>query len=218
MDKAASTLEKHLILGRNADWIQEQNVVIRSRNFAHLLDSSFQLQEITLGPGAQLELASAFSCIEVFLPLVGEIQLDSGLCLEVGEFWTEFVPKEKRTSLHNPFPTESIHVLRISLASDKGIHPDYHTLSESELNEKIHQIWESPDKMYRINLGKISGRSDVNFEPSSSSFALALTGVFEYQKCLLEQGDGLAIKGVEEIELECLTPEGLILILEIGRE
>ena len=46
-------------------------------------------------------------------------------------------------------------------------------------------------------------------------FVYIIQGAFEFENILLESGDALSLKGIEDVEWECLSKNALLLLLEI---
>lgn len=66
-------------------------------------------------------------------------------------------------------------------------------------------------------IGKFSGREEATYQILNSSglFAFVIEGEFEVQYRLLQAGDGLALWGLQEVELEALSNDAIILLVEI---
>lgn len=218
MEKAVLEYEKRIWLGKKARLFQDSSSVIRSRNLDLARGKEIRIQEITLGPGAEMHLSPQGYSLEIVVPLLGEVKVENGQHLEIGELWTQFIPREGSIPVYNPYENESIHFIRISVPSTQILIGNYSEFELESLENNLSEIWNSrrAENPLRLYLGKIGGRQDVTFDSKSASLAMCISGAFEYQNCLLESGDCLEISEKATIDLECLSPEGLILVLEFG--
>ena len=212
-------MDKKIWLKSKAQWVQDDQWVIRNRllPFSDFLE--IQIQEITLGPETEILLSSGEERIELILPLLGEVTLQQEDRLILGNLWTQFFLKPDSVSVKNSSSSDSIHALRVCLPreikpSSSGI------VALKNLNGNLVKVWESgagPNAMpgYSLFLTKLLEHEKTAFQAENPLLAMPLTGVFEIQDCSLEQGDCLQIFKPGSIELKCLASEGMILILEV---
>ena len=71
---------------------------------------------------------------------------------------------------------------------------------------------------YRVMFGVFDGRKEVEYylkNPGNGIFAFIINGAFELENRLLENRDGLAIWNTDIIELEALSENAILLLMEI---
>lgn len=66
-------------------------------------------------------------------------------------------------------------------------------------------------------MGKFAGREEATYQILNGNglFAFVIEGVFEVQYRLLHAGDGLGLWGLQEVELEALSNDAIILLVEV---
>ncbi|WP_188556306.1 pirin family protein [Hymenobacter glacieicola] len=71
---------------------------------------------------------------------------------------------------------------------------------------------------FSLSLGRFAGRQEALYRPAQAGtlvFAYVLAGAFEAEGRLLHAKDGLAVWDVAEVELEALSNNALIVMLEV---
>ncbi|MCU0399920.1 MAG: hypothetical protein MUE75_02760 [Algoriphagus sp.] len=154
----------------------------------------------------------------LLLPLQGSLILNSGQSLTVGEVFASNKDIGSDWELSNP-SSDTVHFVLIrmngpfNLAS--RIYPlDFYLgwvgirVSEYELENEFH-----PN--LTLHIGQLAGRQETTLKLNAPSLAMVLGGAFEYVNRLMEQGDGVWLDSPAHVEIEALSTEGLILILEV---
>ena len=76
-----------------------------------------------------------------------------------------------------------------------------------------------PPALGAARLGRFAGRAETVYPlrtPGAGVFVFVLAGAFEVASRLLHEKDGLALWDVAEIELEALSNDALLLVLELA--
>ena len=216
MDSGRKQSDRRILLSCYAETLTKKRFTLRNRDL-NLSQGVVKISEITLHPKAEFEMVAAQSSLQFLLPLIGEIRLESGIRIEPGEIWSQFKPKNYQIRLMNPFSKESIHFLRIEIPTLNYFPETISPFLSESIKERIHPIFthRHQGEYFRISLGNLSGRTDVEFPTLAASLALIISGVLEFQHCLLEEGDCLWVEKESALEMEALSPEALIMILEI---
>ncbi|MGZ8556779.1 MAG: pirin family protein [Chitinophagaceae bacterium] len=71
---------------------------------------------------------------------------------------------------------------------------------------------------FSISLGKFKGRGETTYQiknTKSGLYVFVIEGAFEVQGTLLHARDGLALWETEEVEMEALSNDAIILLLEL---
>ena len=71
---------------------------------------------------------------------------------------------------------------------------------------------------FALSLGRFAGRHETEYKvqhAGSHLFAYVLAGAFEFEGRLLHEKDGLALWDMATLELEALSNNALVLVLEL---
>lgn len=212
-----------ILLGSSARVIQTLTSIQRLRKIGYKEKDVALFREITILPGLELELAVEVNSIQILLPLVGTVKLTSGQELQVEEIMVQFLPKGKTLTLTNSFQEETIHLIWIQIPENRFFPDRLHHFSLDDNPNHIQKVVSIPylDKYQpgiTLYLGKLEGRTDAVLSSNFSSFGFVISGAFEYQNCLLEQGDALWVESKKTLEMEALSKEAVILIIEFGNQ
>ena len=85
-------------------------------------------------------------------------------------------------------------------------------------NDKNNLIELYTNKNTKYLLGKFLGREEITYQLSQngrSAFVFVVEGAFEVQYRLLEVRDGLAIWNLPKVEIEALSNDAIILLIEL---
>ena len=187
----------------------------------------YVLNDDTLAGKRTIKLLVEEASVIVLLPVVGAIiYKDSNgnrATLEAGEVQFFFTPKGTTVEICNPFETELINYLQLWLKCSSE-QPSSRLIAfdiESDTNRLIELLsFRSASSLFvlKASIGIFDGREEAVYKLSNTNhglFVFVLQGAFEVQNRLLETRDGLALWDIEEIELEALSNEAIILLIEI---
>ncbi|KAB7727126.1 pirin [Rudanella paleaurantiibacter] len=180
------------------------------------------LNDDVLRPGASLSLRVEQPTEVLLLPLVGGLEYGCGAVSDFlepgGAAWLSLAADESYT-VTNPYETEYINVLHC-----------WRLVNEAQGTPKIRPF--AIDVSHRNKLlplgspatqacwiGQFDGRAEGRYsltDAQANVFVLVLQGAFEVANRLLEAKDGLALRGVQDaqIEFEALSEEAILLLLE----
>lgn len=162
----------------------------------------------------------------VIIPVTGALNygdtLGSKTVVDVGEVYVSYLTAQSSYTLSNPYEVDWINYLQIHIQADTLEEDRINMLFELDLDAK-------PDNLatvipttnnilpFALSIGRFSGRKEAIYRPKSGSqlFAFALAGAFEMQGRLLHERDGLALWNAAEVDLEALSNNALILIIEL---
>ena len=178
--------------------------------------------EESLAGGASTELPVAQGCYVLLLPITGSVgfSLDgaAGGTVEVEEIQTLALVAGSVLHFTNPYEHETITFLHIWLRAD---------LSASEVPPVFGFEWEmfasqlleviSDERVFSLSIGRFRGREEAFYQLDGSAhlFAFVLAGAFEIEGRLLHERDGLGLWEAEEVELEALSNNAIVLVLEV---
>lgn len=156
--------------------------------------------------------------VVILIPLVGTIVLENygdSESIAVNQIHTFYVEKGKSFDISNPYEKDLVNFLQIRFQLD-SIKTNTYNFDLETRNEFVNLI--TCDE-FSISIGIFDARKDSFYKLNNIKkglFAFVLNGAFEFQNRLLENRDGLKIWNIQEIELEALSENAMLLLLEIG--
>ncbi len=179
-----------------------------------------------LAPGQSLQVSPAHAGTLILLPLYGAVEwkteCSEPLLLAASQVLNIQVQDGKTFHLKNPFKDTVVNYLDIRLDNQSDAKTD-HTLVEMDLNTFMNVMVQvlAGDQLsgeyWRISLGKFSGRGETVYErrdPENGIFVFVIEGAFEVEGRLLHSRDGLALWDTDTAEIEALSNDAILLILE----
>jgi hypothetical protein len=155
--------------------------------------------------------------VVLLIPLVGTIVIENdgnSESIAVNQIHTFYIEKENFFTISNDYEKDLVNFLQIRFQ----LNPIKTSTTNFDLetrNEFINLITRDE---FSISIGIFDARKDSIYKLNDSKkglFAFVLNGAFEFQNRLLENRDGLKIWNIQEIELEALSENAMLLLLEI---
>jgi hypothetical protein len=184
------------------------------------------VNEHTLKQGRTLSQTFEEKVRVLLLPIEGELSYKSGNVenvVDVGQ--VSFITPLPGTSLEftNHYTSRLINFLQICIRSDDEVRPDHNAVYSFDLESNNSQLVPLMDSSVSsaeelFHIGKFRGRQEIVYEAKrqgSGFFVYEIAGTCEVHERLLLPGDALGIKNTASLELEALTPEAIVLIVEI---
>ncbi|RSK51472.1 pirin family protein [Hymenobacter rigui] len=179
----------------------------------------------TLGGGQQLTLDAPQDVGCLVLPLTGAIQCAVSaepVQVEVEQVWVSRLSAQQSVTLHNPFPEDAVQFLHIWLEPNQTAATQLAPVlayTFEELEQGLARVMDfSDDWPFALLLGRFQGRQETAHpvqQPGNLIFAYALAGAFEIEGRLLHPNDGLALWPTQAAEIEALSNNALLLLLEV---
>lgn len=184
--------------------------------------------EETLAPGQRVALRAPQATYAVLLPLTGEVEytdeLGHSAVVQVEEVQVSYLPAGATLELANPFEEESISLLHIWLRADAETEtaPQTFGYTFGQLENALAEI--APNGAatvalpFALSLGRFAGRHEAEYCPQHAGslfFCYVLAGAFEVEGRLLHAKDGLTLWETEAAELEALSNNALVVVLEV---
>ncbi|MDU0371027.1 hypothetical protein ACFPAF_11525 [Hymenobacter endophyticus] len=182
------------------------------------------INEETLHGGQELVLPASQAAYCLVLPLTGEIScgVAAELALvQVEQAWGATVAAGAALTLRNPYAAEAVRFLHIWVAAPETPPAPPETISytfaqlENNLAELVST---SGNRPFSLSLGRFNGREEAVYHlrhPDALFFAYVLAGAFEVEGRLLHARDGLALWQLRQAELEALSNNALVVVLEV---
>ena len=192
--------------------------------------SLYLLNDDTLAGGQSLKLFIEEDSEILLLPFVGAIRYKDSLgnssLIQAGQVQMTFLKKGATFEIANPYEKQLVNFFQFwfksSVASSiNRIIPFEIDKNKSSLFELPLHVQNTSPKSLKFSLGKFMGREEVvykSLDKKRSAFVFVLQGAFEVQYRLLEARDGLALWNTEEIEIEALSNEAIIMLIEMNLE
>lgn len=159
--------------------------------------------KITLRPNE--EVSHYFHSRTLVIPVSGGIDLDQNNVLVSGEYW-ELNDKQRVLKNASPDYETTFFVVELELPQ--------------EGNSKVNQIYINPEaseKPLEPSFGRYTYREEKNlkYKNASDCFIHVISGNFEIEERFVNQGDSLILENINSIEFECLSEQGLFLLLKV---
>jgi redox-sensitive bicupin YhaK (pirin superfamily) len=187
----------------------------------------YVLNDDTLAGGKHISMTMEADSLLLLIPVVGAITYNdnqgNSTLIEAGECQLYATPVNTTFQIGNPYDNELVNYLQIWL---------YNALVEEDNGPQVisfdivndrNQLVPIPfnNSPYKFSIGKYAGREESIYKMSDARnglFVFVLEGAFEVQYRLLHARDGLALWEAEEIELEALSNDAIILVMEVPLE
>ncbi|WP_413667029.1 hypothetical protein ACEN9X_21175 [Mucilaginibacter sp. Mucisp86] len=179
-----------------------------------------------LAGGSSIDVTVNNSGWFVLMPVTGEVLLkrvngDIRL-IDVGEVFVGYAVAGERFEPTNLYKSDWINYIYLQLQDDGIINPHRDAVFKFDFagrpNELIDLVPTSGMYPFRLHIGVFGGRADALYQLQNSSslfYAFVLAGAFELQGRLMHERDGLALWQLKEADLEALSNNAVIVILEV---
>ena len=126
--------------------------------------------------------------------------------------------------VRNPYDTELVSFLHLWLLADApgdGSSEQRGSFGPEAIHNQLAPLLPAAEAFslpFTVSLGRFDGRQEAVYQLKNSGnsvFVFALAGAFEVESRLLHEKDGLALWDVAEIELEALSNDAVVLLLEL---
>ncbi len=182
------------------------------------------LNNDTLRPGASLSMQVETNTEVVLIPVVGglEYQIDGQTdFLEAGQAGRFSLTAGKSYAVVNPYEQETINVLQLWLTSSTpAFTPGIAQLSfDLATKNKLLPLFNTAE--HQGFIGRFDGRAEDTYLLRNSAngvFVVVLQGAFEVANRLLQANDGLALRNLTEVELEALSNDAVLVLIEVTSE
>lgn len=185
----------------------------------------------TLAGGQSLNFFIEHDSEVLLIPSAGAISYRDSLgnenFIEPGQMLVSFLEKGSSITITNPYEKELVNFFQAWIQTPV-ISPATEVISfdiEKNKNSLVPLPCTYPNnsnhKLKQFSIGKFDGREEVRYttrENKKGVFVFVIQGAFEVQYRLMEARDGLALWNTSEIEIEALSNEAIILLIEVEME
>jgi quercetin 2,3-dioxygenase len=185
----------------------------------------YLLNDYILDAGASVQVSFSEDSFVLLLPVVGAVQSRNGKQKVQFIIAGQSMMLEKKAGdgieLVNVFEKELANVLVLAFkAGDNQLPSGF--VYDYDVNEKPSDLVRAVSKRYElpatISVGKFSGRDETVYhteQPVVNVFVFVLEGAFEVEGRLLHSRDGLALWQTSSVEMEALSNDALVMVVEM---
>lgn len=187
----------------------------------------YLFNEEVLNAAAEAEMMTAFPSYVVLIPVTGALLYkDQTGCvsdLDAGQVLISRKAAGESFKVMNTYEEGAIHFLHLQI-KDMSLpgapFTSIHSFGLDNFRNNLFDITQSvADNMpFRICIGQFGGREKAVFKAAdlrSLLFAFVISGAFEMEDRLLQPRDGLALWEIGQAELEALSNNATLIILEV---
>jgi hypothetical protein len=183
----------------------------------------FLMNDELLAGACKSDISVEKNAYLIIIPITGELNWKTAQehesTVDVEEVQILFLVAGSSVTISNPYAREIINYLLIGIYADPSAE---HTTQKSGFgiaakNQLIELLNQSATP-FKISIGCFTGRSEALYcprFPQSLCFAFVIAGAFEMQGRLLHERDGLALWDTNAVELEALSNDAIILLIEL---
>jgi len=188
----------------------------------------YAVNEETLGGTQQLDFTAEQDSHLLLLPVTGALTVGlpsgQGITVEVEEIQLLTVSAGSTIRLSNPYENELITFLHLWIRAEQtgpALTQQQFAFKlsaiENQLTEVVAASQPTQQLPFSVSLGWFAGRQEAvyNLKPGASLFAYVLAGAFEAHGRLLHEKDGLALWETDEVELEALSNNAWVVVIEL---
>lgn len=189
----------------------------------------YVLNDETLAGGGSIRLAVEEDTLVLLLPLVGCIETTGKkgeqLYIEAGQVQLLFQQAGSEVNIRNPYDEELVNYLQVWIRYSSSQKRPGNTFSfnidcrKSKLVQLFPTIQEEGFFLNAV-IGKLGGREEAVYQLSSAEnavMAFVIQGALELENRLLENRDGLVLWNTTQIEMEALSNDAIVLLLELKK-
>ena len=181
-----------------------------------------------LAGGASYSMMVEEASFIILLPIAGAVTYKdtngTETLVAAGQVQVTALSKDSVATFTNPFPEHAVNFLQVWMknSSDNGNTLFYnHTFDtiNDNINSFVPLVSGSTMNEFpaSLSIARFSGRGEAVYQTTLSKadlFLFVLEGAFEVEGRLLHPRDGLALSNTDSIELEALSDNAIILLVE----
>ncbi|TWJ02404.1 hypothetical protein JN11_01376 [Mucilaginibacter frigoritolerans] len=207
------------------DWYRSYNTFnFGSYQHEHKVPFSdlYVLNDDTLASGKSICMCVEEHSAVILIPVVGAIEYmdNSGdiKLIEPGNVQLLDLPVGSRFQINNLYEEEMVNFLHLWVKTKKSNNQQEVAFDLLRNKNQLIEIFKLENAIGY--LGQFDGRAEAVLpvsNPGNSLFAFVIDGEFEVQYRLMHARDGLVLWEINEAELEALSNNAVIMLLEIGK-
>jgi len=183
----------------------------------------FVCNDESIAAGKLIFFLSKEDSYQIFFPITGGLDIVQGgkeFAVDTGQVQILNLGKGEVLEISNPYPNDVINYIQIGLTTDLFLLRASEMLFKFDFDQnknKLIEIVSTPKLSFKLSAGIFDGRVETTYtlnNPDHKLFFLVIDGAFEIEGRLMHARDGLALWEVEKVELEALSNNAIVLVLE----
>ena len=210
----------------NLDWFRSYNTFNfgnYQNEYKTAVNRLYMLNDDTLAGGKNLNMSVASDSLLILLPVVGAVSYSDttgNSCLaEAGCLQVIALPAGSSYTISNPYTEDLVNFLQFSIQLIDKVPRTVLQNFLFEIDEHKNMFISSAlEAGVSFHIAKLDGRekATVQFSQNATAvFAFVIEGAFEIEERLLQARDGLALWNSKQAEMEALSNNAIIFLLEM---
>jgi len=163
--------------------------------------------------------------LQIFMPITGGIDIVANgkeFALETGQVQVLNMGKGEVLEISNPYQNDVINYMQFGIKTDMFLMRASEMLFGFDFEKNQNQLLEiisNPKLPFKLSAGIFAGREEAVYKmqsPNHQFYAFIIDGAFEIEGHLTHARDGLALWDIEQVELEALSNNAIVVVLEFG--
>jgi redox-sensitive bicupin YhaK (pirin superfamily) len=213
------------------EWFRSRNTFNFGKYFNEHKDpfgNLYVVNDDTLDGGRSLRMTIEEHSYVILVPVAGAIAYKDNLgnqnLIAAGQIQVLDLAKDAMIEITNPFKVGLVNFLQIWIRAEKVKETATSNLLTYDVNKCLDSLIKIfPENSglsslpFTVSIGKFSGRAETTYKLTSENsglFVFVIEGAFELEGRLLHARDGLALWEIKEMELEALSNDAIILLIE----
>ncbi|TCD19856.1 hypothetical protein EZ456_20325 [Pedobacter psychrodurus] len=162
--------------------------------------------------------------LQIFMPITGGIDIVANgkeFALETGQIQVLNMGKGEVLEISNPYQNDMINYMQFGIKTDMFLMRASEMLFNFDFEKNQNQLLEiisNPKLPFKLSAGIFAGRKEAIYKMQNSNhqfFTFIIDGAFEIEGRLMHARDSLALWDIEQVELEALSNNAIVVILEL---
>ncbi|RBQ05321.1 hypothetical protein [Pedobacter miscanthi] len=163
--------------------------------------------------------------LQLFMPITGAMDIVANgkeFALETGQVQVLNMGKGEVLEISNPYPNDVINYIQFGIKTDMFLMRASEMLFNFDFGQNQNQLIEiisNPKLPFKLSAGIFAGRKEAIYKIQHKQrqfYAFIIDGAFEIEGRLMHARDGLALWDIEQVELEALSNNAIVVVLEFG--
>lgn len=161
----------------------------------------------------------------ILVPITGQLifknAYNDAITIDVGDVYVSYLPEGGFFEIINPYDADWINFLHLQIALPGEVLGSVSALYNFDLTtqfDRLIPVVNSDSGLpFLVQVGQFNGRSEVFYQlrdAKAKIFAFVIAGAFEMKGRLLHQRDSLALWDINDADIEALSNNAVILLLE----
>jgi len=163
--------------------------------------------------------------LQIFIPIKGGIDIVANgkeFAVKTGQVQVLNVGKGEVLEISNPYQNDMINYMQFGIKTDMFLMRASEMLFNFDFEKDQNQLLEiiaNPKLPFKLSAGIFTDREEAVYKmqsPNHQFYAFIIDGAFEIEGRLMHARDGLALWGIEQVELKALSNNAIVVVLAFG--